>query len=230
MQNDVYSYSQSSVGTHNPSNILRKTYGLLGLSFIPCALGAYISSSVGFNLYSALGNRWLGFIAVLAFFYGMVFLIEKNRYSNVGAGLLMVFTFGMGALISPLLQYSLSMPNGAKLVGIAALMTAAVFAVMSVLAHRVNINTHALSRFLMVGFVVLAVGIIANLFLQLPALSLTIAGIFVMFSSLMILWHTRTIVEGGEDSYISATLGIFISLYNLFSSLLQILLSLAGDD
>ena len=122
------------------------------------------------------------------------------------------------------------MPNGAKLVGIAALMTAAVFAVMSVLAHRVNINTHALSRFLMVGFVVLAVGIIANLFLQLPALSLTIAGIFVMFSSLMILWHTRTIVEGGEDSYISATLGIFISLYNLFSSLLQILLSLAGDD
>ncbi len=230
MQNDVYSYSQSSIGTHNPSSILRKTYGLLGLSFIPCALGAYISSSVGFNIYAALGNRWLGLIAVLAFFYGMVFLIEKNRYSNVGAGLLMVFTFGMGALISPLLQYSLNMPNGAKLVGIAALMTAAVFAVMSVLAHRANINTHALSRFLMVGFVVLMVGMIANLFLQLPVLSLTIAGVFVVFSSLMILWHTRTIVEGGEDSYISAALGIFISLYNLFSSLLQILLSLAGDD
>ena len=74
------------------------------MSFIPCALGAFAAAATGFNLFSLTGNRWAGIIAFFAFFYGMVFLIEKNRYSNVGAGLLMVFTFGMGALISPLLR------------------------------------------------------------------------------------------------------------------------------
>ncbi|MDO4997310.1 MAG: Bax inhibitor-1 family protein [Neisseria sp.] len=227
MQHDVY---QNQTAVQNQNSVLRKTYGLLGLSFIPCALGAFVAASTGFNLYTATGNRWIGFIAVLVFFYGMVFMIERNRYSNVGAALLMVFTFGMGVLISPLLQYSLSIQGGAGLVGTAALMTAAVFAVMSIIAHKANVNLRGLGNFLTVGAIVLMVGIVAQMFMQLPALSLVLAGGFVVFSSLMIMFQVRQIIEGGEDSHISAALSIFISLYNLFSSLLQILLSFAGND
>lgn len=227
MQNNVYDYTESGV---RQNTVLRKAYGLLGLSALPCAAGAYVGGLFGLNLYAALGNRWLGFIAVLAFFYGMIFLIEKNRYNTLGATLFMVFTFGMGVLITPLLQFTLNLPNGGKLVGIAALMTAVVFLAMSALAHNAKLQISGLGRFLTVGAIVLMVAIVANLFLQLPALSLAISAIFVLFSSLMIMYQTRMVIDGGEDSYISAALTIFISLYNIFSSLLNIFASLAGDE
>lgn len=228
MQHNVYGYQHS--GAVSQSSVLRKTYALLALSFVPCALGAYFASATGFNLYAATGNRWIGFIAVMVFFYGMTFLIERNRYSNVGATLLMVFTFGMGVLIAPLLQYSLSVRGGGNLVAMAALMTTAVFAVMSLLAAKTNVNTRGLGNFLTVGAIVLMVGVVVNMFMQLPVFSLVIAGGFVVFSSLMIMFNVRAVIEGGEDSHISAALSIFISLYNVFSSLLHILLAFANND
>ncbi|UOO82335.1 Bax inhibitor-1 family protein [Uruburuella testudinis] len=231
MQRDVYDYTQpAGSGAVQKNTVLSKTYGLLGLSFIPCAAGAFLSSQTGINFYSMFGNRWMAFGALLVFFYGMCFLIEKNRYSNVGAALLMVFTFGMGVLISPLLQYSMSISNGPQLVGIAAAMTAAVFFTMAAVARRTKADMNALGRFLMVGVVVLMVGVVANMFLQIPVLSLTISAGFVIFSSLLIMWQIRNVIDGGENSHISAALTLFISIYNIFSSLLHILLSLAGDD
>ncbi|MCP1661043.1 Bax inhibitor-1 family protein [Neisseria perflava] len=227
MKNDVYDYTAGSV---QKNTVLQKTYRLLGLSFIPAAAGAFISSQMGWSLYAMLGGRWMSFIAVMVFFYGMIFMIEKNRYNKTGATLLMVFTFGMGVLISPLLTYALNVNNGTQIVGIAAVMTAAVFFTMSALARRSGMNMSSLSRFLTVGAVVLMIGIVANLFLQIPALSLTLSAGFVLFSSLMIMFQVRQVIDGGEDSHISAALTIFISLYNIFSSLLHILLSLNGDD
>lgn len=227
MQNDVYDYTAQTV---SQNTVLQKTYRLLGLSFLPAVAGALLSNSFGFNLYAAIGSRWMGIIAVFAFFYGMVYLIEKNRYSNTGVTLLMAFTFGMGVLISPMLQYSMSIAQGPKIVGIAAAMTAAVFLTMSAMARRTNINMNSLGRFLTVGAVILMVAVVANLFLAIPALALTISAGFVLFSSLMIMWQVRAVIDGGEDSHISAALTIFISLYNIFSSLLNILLSLNGDD
>jgi hypothetical protein len=109
-------------------------------------------------------------------------------------------------------------------------MTAAVFGVMSVMARKANVDTNALGRFLSVGGVILMIAVVANLFLQMPVFGLAIAGAFVFFSSLVIMWQVRTVIEGGEDSHISAALTIFISLYNIFQSLLHILLSLAGND
>ncbi|MDO4878547.1 MAG: Bax inhibitor-1 family protein [Neisseria sp.] len=223
MQNDVYDYS--AAGRVSGNTVLRKTYGLLALSFIPCALGAFAASSMNFHI-----GGLTGLIAFFVFFYAMIFFIEKNRYSNVGAGLLMVFTFGMGALLSPLLQYSMSISGGSKLVATAALMTASIFGLMSVLAQKANFDSNALGRFLGMGAIILMIGVIANLFLNLPALSLAIAGVFVFFSSLMIMWQTRVVIEGGENSHISAALSIFISLYNLFTSLLQLLMALTGND
>lgn len=231
MQHDVYDYTQSSSpGAVAKNTVLRKTYNLLGLSFIPAAAGAFLSSQMGFSLFSLFGNRWIAFGVTLAFFYGMCFLIEKNRYNNTGATLLMVFTFGMGVLISPLLQYSLSLSNGTQIVGIAAAMTAAVFFTMAAMARRTNMNMNSLGRFLTVGAVVLMIAVVANMFLQIPALSLTISSGFVLFSSLLIMWQIRSVIDGGETSHISAALTIFISIYNIFSSLLNILLSLGGED
>ncbi|MGB4883018.1 MAG: Bax inhibitor-1 family protein [Neisseria sp.] len=230
MQHDVYDYTNPTGQAVQGNAVLRKTYTLLGWSFLPCAAGAFLSSQLGFNLYAMFGNRWIAFGVVLAFFYGMCFMIEKNRYNNTGVSLLMVFTFGMGVLLSPLLQYSLSFSNGAEIIGIAAAMTAAVFFTMAAMARRTKMNMNSLGRFLIVGIVVLMVGVVANMFFQIPALSLTISAGFVVFSSLLIMYQVRTVIDGGENSHISAALTIFISIYNIFSSLLHILLSLTGED
>ncbi|MCG7657366.1 Bax inhibitor-1 family protein [Wielerella bovis] len=228
MNNDVRDFTQMGTEVSQQETLLRKTYGLLAWSFVPCAAGAY--ASMVFNPLAMVGNRWVMLAVVFGFFYGMCFAIEKNRYSQTGVILLMVFTFGMGVLLGPLLQYSGMFPNGGKLVGIAATMTAAVFFTMAALARKANINTNALGKFLATGAIVLIVGIVANIFLQLPMLSLSISGLFVVFSSLMIMWQVRMVLEGGEDSHISAALSIFIAIYNLFSSLLHLLLAFAGSD
>ncbi len=229
-QRPVYDYTTvgNSSEVNTQQTLLRKTYQLLAVSFLPCMAGAYLGSQ--FNYTTLFSNYWLAIIGFFAFFYGMVFLIEKNRYSQVGIGLLMVFTLGMGFMLGPLLQYSALFRNGAQLVGVAAAMTAAVFFTMSILARRTKMDMNALGKFLTVGAVVLMVGVVANLFLQIPALSLTIAAGFVVFSSLLIMWQIRSVIDGGEDSYISAALTIFISIYNIFSSLLRILLAVAGED
>lgn len=208
--------------------VLQKTYGLLALSFLPCAAGAFVG--LAFNPLAAIGSFWVMIGVVFAFFYGMIFMIEKNRYNNTGVALLMVFTFGMGILLTPLLGRAIGHSNGAQLIGIAAVMTAAVFFTMAALARSAKINTQSLGKFLFTGGIILMIAVVANLFLQMPVLSLTIAGVFVFFSSLMIMYNVRTIIEGGEDSHISAALSIFISIYNLFSSLLQLLLAFAGSD
>ena len=209
--------------------VLQKTYRLLAWSFLPCILGAV--AGMVFNPMAVLGGGWIGIVAVFVFFYGMVFVIEKNRYSNTGVVLLMIFTFGMGILLSGLLRVAGMYSNGAQLVAVAAAMTAGIFFTVSALARnpKFAINTNKLGSFLMAGVVVM-IAVIANLFLNLPMLSLTISGVFVFLSSLMIMWKTRVIVEGGEDSYISAALSIFIDIYNLFTSLLRLLLAFTGED
>lgn len=209
--------------------VLRKTYTLLAVSFLPCIAGAALGMQ--FNPFAFLPNIWLAVIILFAFFYGMCFAIEKNRYSNTGIALLMVFTFGMGVMLSPLLQVAFKgFANGGKLVVLAAAMTAAVFFAMAFFARRTKADMNALGRFLTVGAVVLMVGVVANLFLQVSALSLTLSAGFVIFSSLLIMWQIRTVIDGGEDSYISAALTIFVSLYNIFSSILRLLLAFAGEE
>lgn len=216
----------TSVGTQN--ELLRKTYNLLGLSFLPCAAGAFVG--MAFNPFALIGGGWVAIIAMFAFFYGMSWAIEKNRYNSTGVVLMMVFTFGMGIMLGPILQYSAMFSNGSKLVLLAALMTAGVFFTMAALARTANFNTSSLGRFLAVGGIVIMVGVVANLFIQAPVFGLVLSAVFVVFSSLLIMWQIRNVLEGGEDSHISAALTIFISIYNIFSSILRLLLSFAGED
>ena len=227
MNEPVQHYSNDAQLAHQEV-LLQKTYSLLAWSFLPAVAGAL--ASMVFNPLAMVGNPWIAVGAMFAFFYGMCFAIEKNRYSQTGAVLLMVFTFGMGIFLGPLLSVALTFANGGQLIAVAAAMTAGVFFTMAALARRANINTNALGRFLAVGGVVLMIGVVANLFLQMPVVSLTISGAFVVFSSLVIMWQVRTVLEGGEDSHISAALTIFISIYNIFSSLLRLLLAFAGED
>lgn len=208
--------------------VLQKTYSLLAMSFLPCAAGAFVGFAV--NPFAMVGSYWVIVGIFFAFFYGMNFMIEKNRYNNTGVILLMVFTFGMGIMLTPLLGRAIGYSNGASLIGIAAVMTAAVFFTMAAMARKANINTHSMGKFLMTGGIILMIAVVANLFLRMPMLSLTIAGVFVFFSSMMIMYNVRMVIEGGEDSHISAALSIFISIYNLFSSLLQLLMAFAGND
>ncbi|PIT58176.1 Bax inhibitor-1 family protein [Snodgrassella alvi] len=223
-------YDFTQLGQANESQqavVLRKAYALLGISFLPCAAGAYAGASI--NFYSLFSNSWLSVVAFLVFAYGLSFAIEKNRYNNVGIALLMVFTFGIGFFVSPLLQFALASPIGSQIVGMAAMMTAGVFLTMATIAHHSKSNMNGIGQFLLVGAVVLIIGMILNMFLQIPALSLTISAGFVIFSSLMIMWQIRTVIAGGEDSATSAALTLFISLYNIFTSLVHILLAIMDD-
>lgn len=225
---NTYDFTQlGQAGENQQAVVLRKAYALLGLSFIPCAAGAYAGTYV--NFFTLFSNFWLSVVAFLIFAYGLMFAIEKNRYNNLGIALLMVFTFGIGFYISPLLQYLMASSVGSKIIGMAALMTATVFFTMATIAHRSKSEMNGIGQFLIIGAVVLIIGMILNMFLHLPVLSLTIAAGFVIFSSLMIMWQIRTVIAGGEDSATSAALTLFVSLYNIFSSLVQILLAIMDD-
>ena len=225
-QTSTYQVSDSELALRN--QVLRNTYLLLALSMIPTAIGALVGMSLSFGFLRA--SPIMGSLLLLGGLYVMMFMIEKNKHSFTGIALLMGFTFLMGMLLGPLLTVALHIPNGANLVFTAAALTAAVFFVMSVIALTTKRELNFLSSFLTIGAVVLFIAIIANIFLRMPGFHLMICGAFVIFSSLMILWQVSQLVRGGETSYVSATLTIYISLYNLFTSLLQIIMAFAGGD
>jgi len=225
-QNQTYQADYTSSDIRN--EVLRNTYLLLALSLLPTAIGALIGINISFMFLAT--SPIMGSLLLIGGMYFMMFMVERNKYSFAGIAWLMAFTFFMGVLLGPLLQYALRVPNGSSLILLAALLTSAVFFVMSTIAFTVKKELSGVGNFLTVGAVVLFIAIIANIFLQLPGFYLAICGAFVIFSSLMILWQVNQIVRGGETNYISATLTLYVSIYNLFTSLLQIILAFSGND
>ncbi|MDF0605947.1 Bax inhibitor-1/YccA family protein [Neisseriaceae bacterium TC5R-5] len=207
--------------------VLRNTYGLLGLSMIPTVMGAIIGTNLNFGFMA--GSPIMSMLIMMAVFYGLVFAIEKNRESSLGVFLMLGFTLLMGILLGPLLQVALRFSNGGQLIMVAGAATSLVFFVMAGIASTTKRDLTGLGNFLMIGGIVLMVAVIANIFLRIPAFSLMISAAFALFSSLMILWQVKTVVDGGETSYISAALSIYISIYNLFTSLLRLLLAFGGQ-
>jgi modulator of FtsH protease len=207
--------------------VLRNTYMLLALSLIPTAIGAAIGTNIDLGFMRT--SPMLSFIVILAVFYGWIYAIERNKESSVGVVLLLGFTLFLGLLLGPLLHRTLGFKNGTELVMMAAGGTAAVFFVMAGIASSTKRDFSGLTSFLMVGAVIIMLGVVASMFVQSPVLYLVILGAFVLFSSLMIMWQVNAIVRGGETNYISAALTLYISIYNLFSALLQ-LLGLGGRD
>lgn len=225
-QSQVYQMMMPSMQIRQ--QVLKNTYLLLALSMLPTAIGALLGINMTFMFLRT--SPIMGTLLLIGGMYFMMFMVERNKHSFAGIVWLMAFTLFMGILLGPLLQFALRVPNGSQLILLAALLTSAVFFAMSGIAFVVKKEMSFLTNFLAVGGIVLFIAIIANIFLKMPGLYLMICGAFVIFSSLMILWQVNQIVRGGETSYISATLTLYISIYNLFTSLLQIILAFSGND
>ena len=203
------------------SKLFRNTYSLLAMTLAFSSLTAIVSMML--NLPRP------GLIITLAGFYGLLFGIHKTR--NSGWGLLLTFalTGFMGYTLGPILNFYLSLNNGTQLVSMALGMTALVFFSLSAYAIMTRKDFSFLSGFIMAGCVILICAVVASLFINISGLQLAISAGFVLFSSAVILFQTSAIIHGGEDNYIMATVTLFVSLYNLFLSLLQLLGVFSND-
>lgn len=224
---DFQNFSANTFGA-TQNAVLRNTYRLLGISLIPTAIGAAVGVNTSFAFMAA--SPLMGSLLFMAVVYGLFFAIERNKYSSTGVYLLLALTFILGFMLGPILQFTLHFNNGPQLIGLAAGGTGLTFLGMSMLGSNAQRNFSSMTGFLSIGAIVLMVASIANIFLQLPLFQLVLAGGFMIFSALMISWQINEIVRGGETNYISATLTLYISIYNIFVSLLQILGFVGGND
>ncbi len=207
--------------------ILRNTYLLLALSLVPTGIGALIGVNLNFGFMRA--SPIVSSLALLAIIYGMFFAIEKNRNSGLGVALLLGLTFFLGVILGPLLQVAFDLRNGGQLIALAAGGTATVFFTMAGIATVTRRDFGFMGNFLAVGCIVVMLAVLANIFIASPVLHLTICAVFVLLCSAIILWQVSQIVHGGETNYVSATLTLYMSIYNLFSTLLQLLMAFTGD-
>ena len=227
-QNPVQTRIAAGEVSREQQQVLRNTYLLLALTLIPTGIGAVIGVNLNFGFMRA--SPIVSSIVLLAVIYGMFFAIEKNRNSGLGVALLLALTFFLGIILGPVLQMAIGLRNGGQLIALAAGGTATVFFAMAGIATVTRKDFSFMSNFLMVGGIVLMLAVVANIFFASPALYLTICAAFVLFSSMMILWQVSQLVHGGETNYVSATLTLYMSIYNLFSSLLQLLGFTSGRD
>lgn len=215
----------TGAGTSNQAvrnQVLRNTYWLLALSLIPTVIGAAIGLYTGLNQFMAL-SPGLSTIIFLGGAFGLMFAVEKNKHSSLGVGLLLLFTFFMGIMLSRILGFVLGMGNGGQLVMVAFGGTAAVFATMATLASTIKRDLSGMQRWLFVGAVVILLAALANIFLQIPALMLTVSVLAIGVFSAFMLVDLQRVINGGETNYVSATLAIYLDVYNVFANLLMLL-------
>ena len=220
--------SSGGLQSSTQNRVLRNTYFLLAATMLPTVLGAWVGMSVGFSLFadSPLISMLLFLGIAFAFFWG----IERTKHSVTGVYLLLGFTFFMGLMLSRLVGFALGMGNGAQLIGVAAGGTGIIFFGMASLSSVVKKDLSNMSKFLFIGVLLLIAASVANIWLQMPALMLTISLLAVVIFSVFLLVDLQRIVNGGETNYISATLSVYLSIYNIFSNLLVILMSLFGSS
>lgn len=210
------------------NKVVRDTYLTLAITMIPTIIGAGIGISM--NLVAILASSPLMFtVTFLVLVYGLMYFVNKNRYSAAGIGWLMLFTLVMGAFLAPLLQVALSFTNGFELITLAIGGTSVIFFSMAAIGTVTKKDLGFLNKFILVGLITVLAMIVINLFLQASFVSLAISSIFMIISSLMIMVQVNSLVKGGENSYIAATLTLYVAIYNIFSSLLHLLLAFAGQ-
>jgi modulator of FtsH protease len=224
MDNQLNTYGFGASGTAGAlavrNRVLRNTYWLLALSMIPTILGAWIGVATEFNLMGR--NPLMGFVIFMAVAFGFFYAIERFKNSGLGVALLLGFTFFMGLMLSRLIGMILGFSNGASLVMTAFGGTAIIFGVMATVATVSKRDFSGLGKWLFMGVLVLIVGSVANIWLQLPAMMLTISVLAIAIFSAYILFDVQRIVNGGETNYVMATVSLYISVFNLFTSLLSL--------
>jgi modulator of FtsH protease len=195
---------------------------------IPTVIGAIIGMGINFSIIAM--HPFMAFGAFMLVTMGMQMAISANRNSSIGVVLLFAYTFLLGLMMGPILQHAANLSNGAQLVGLAAGSTGLIFLTMAAIGATTKKDFSYMGKFLSIGIMVAFIAIIANMFFKLPAFSIAISSIFVMISSAYIMYEVNQIVRGGETNYVMATLSLFISIYNIFTSLLHILMSFGGSN
>ena len=209
------------------NRVLRNTYWLLALSMIPTVLGAWLGVQMHFSLFA--GSPMIGFVLFMAIAFGFFYAIEKTKNSGLGVAVLLGFTFFMGLMLSRLIEYTLGYSNGGTLIMTAFGGTALIFGVMATVATVSKRDFSGMSKWLFAGLLVIVVASLANIFLQMPALQLTISVVAIAIFSAYILFDVQQVINGGETNYISATLRIYLDVYNVFVNLLSILGIFGGN-
>ena len=219
-------YSGSGSLAADRNRVLRNTYWLLALSMVPTVLGAWFGVSTG--IAAAMGTG-MSAIVFLAGACGFMFAIEKTKDSSTGVLVLLAFTFFMGLMLSRLLATILGFRNGSSLIMTAFGGTAVIFLGMATLATVIKRDLSGMGKFLFVGALILLVAGIVNIFMQSTALMMTLSVLAIVIFSGFMLFDIKRIIDGGETNYISATLSVYLSIYNVFQSLLMILGVVGGE-
>ena len=225
LQTTYAGYGGSALAVQR-NKVLRNTYWLLALSMVPTVLGAWVGVSTGIMAAMSPG---ISLIVFLVGAFGLMFAVEKTKHSSTGVVMLLAFTFFMGLMLSRLLGMILGFSNGASLIMTAFGGTAAIFLTMATLATVIKRDLSGMGKFLTVGAVILFQALLVNFFLQSSALLLTLLVMMLGLFSAFMLYDVKRVIDGGEDNYISATLAIYLDIYNVFQALLSILGIFGGD-
>ena len=215
MENRFSTMTRSEVSVLSTNKVIRNTYMLLSLTLAFSALMAAVSMS--------MGAPRLGIVVTLVGYFGLLFATSKFRNSGLGVLFVFALTGFMGFTLGPIISAYLSMPNGSSIVMQAMAGTAAIFLGLSAYAVTTKKDFSFMGGFLMVGILVAFLAGLGAMFFQIPALSLTVSAAFVMLMSGLILYETSNIINGGETNYVMATVTLFVSIFNLFTSLLHLL-------
>src|ERR1041385_3453291 len=218
--------SEEALSALQGQKVLRNTYLLLALTMVPTVIGAFIGMASGGII---LASPVISSLVMLAAVIGLQVGIAAYRNSGVGVALLLLMTGLLGWWLGPILNFALAMSNGAQLVGYAALGTGVIFFAMGAVATTTKRDFSFLGKFLFVGMWALVLAMVANLFLQIPALALTLSTLVIVVFSLFLLYDLTRIVRGGETNYVMAATGVYMSLFNIFANLLNLLLAFGGE-
>ncbi len=217
----------TGVNLQERNRVLRNTYWLLALSLIPSVLGAWLGVSTGIT--KAFMGGWMGIVVFLGGAFAFMYAIEKTKNSAAGVPVLLAFTFFMGLMISGLIARVLGFKNGPSLIMTAFGGTAGVFFVMASLATVIKRDLSGMGKWLFVGAIVLMVGSIIGILVGSSAAMIAVSVAAIGIFSAYMLYDIKQIIDGGETNYISATLSLYLDIFNVFQSLLALLGIFGGE-
>ena len=233
MVDQVSQAAQSSLATNK---VLQNTYRLLSMTLLFAAFIGFLAMTFHWPhpmafMASVTGMPFVGMIAVLAMWYGLLFMIEKNRNSASAIGWVFAFAGFTGYMAGAMVDMYLSfLPNGQQVVSTALLSTAAIFFGASFYVRSTGKDMQGLGKWMFIGILAaFVIGIVAFVF-KLSGLSLVVSGAFCVLMTMLIMWQTSEIIHGRETNYISATVTLYVAIYNLFSSLMHLLAAFTGND
>ena len=226
MNQALHSYQTGAATQIERNRVLRNTYWLLALSMVPTVLGAWVGIATGI---ASMMTGGMGLVVFMVGAFGFMFAIEKTKNSAAGVPMLLAFTFFMGLMLARLVGTVLGLSNGASLVMTAFAGTGAIFLGMASLSSVIKRDLSSMGKWLFIGAIMLMVAGIANIFLQSSALMLSLIVLLLGISAAFMLYDIKRVMDGGETNYISATLAIYLDVYNVFQSLLSLLGIFGGE-